>query len=253
MAEQSTPQVAVRQIVFVEDVPAWSRIAIALGSESLVQSDDYCEFDLPGGGLLGVHRASEEKSAGSCALQIVTSAFDATREALAGQGVSPTVTEEDFGRVLDIACGPEGPDVAVVESSGTAAVRESGALMATPLSLVRDVDAAARLFTVIGLQPVLRSDAGTFVEMRAAAGEVLVHDGDGGATPSFQVDDLAALKKRCADAGLEVAIVDEAYGRTALVDGPDGAKIWVNERQRDFYGYELLSADVTSSTTRSNV
>lgn len=118
--------------------------------------------------------------------------------------------------------------------------------MVTPLSPVGEIDATVTVFEALGLHAVLRSDDGTFVEMTAAGGgEVLVHEGAGGAALSFQIDTLVDLERASREAGVGVEIVDEAYGRTALVAAPDGPRIWVNERQRDFYGYERL-ADTAS-------
>lgn len=242
MTEQLTRQAVVRQIVFTHDAPEWGRIMSALGAQTIVESPEYDEFVLPGGGLLGVHEASSESPVGTCALQIVVPDLDDAREALHGLGVQGVESREDFGRILDVGQGPLGPDVTLVEGAGPDVARAPGELMATPLSLVRDVEASVRLFEVLALDAVLRSNAGTYVEMTASGGgEVLVHDGSGGAALSFQVDDLVELERRCEAAGLRVDVVDEAYGRTALVEGPDG-QIWVNERQRDFYGYEPLPA-----------
>ncbi|MCG7429750.1 hypothetical protein [Dermacoccus nishinomiyaensis] len=246
MKEQGTQRVAVRQIVFTGYVERWSDLARALGGDPVVTSPEYAEFEMSGGGLLGVHAASDEAPTGSCALQVVVADLDAARGALAAVGVGGTMVTGDFGRVLDVHRGPAGPDVAVVEGRVPTGPRRPGALMVTPLSLVGEIDTTVTAFEALGLHPVLRSDAGTFVEMVAAGGgEVLVHEGEGGAALSFQIDALDDLERLCREAGVEVEIVDETYGRTALISAPDGPRVWVNERQRDFYGYERL-ADAAS-------
>jgi len=77
--------------------------------------------------------------------------------------------------------------------------------MVTPLSLVGEIDTTVTAFEALGLHPVLRSDAGTFVEMVAAGGgEVLVHEGEGGAALSFQIDALDDLERPGREAGVEV-------------------------------------------------
>ena len=63
---------------------------------------------------------------------------------------------------------------------------------------------------------------------------MLVHAGAGGATLSFQIDALDDLERPGREAGVEVEIVGETYGRTALISAPDGPRVWGNERQRDF-------------------
>ena len=67
MKEQGTQRVAVRQIVFTGYVERWSDLARALGGDPVVTSPEYAEFEMPGGGLLGVHAASDEAPVGSCA------------------------------------------------------------------------------------------------------------------------------------------------------------------------------------------
>lgn len=163
MKEQGTQRVAVRQIVFNGDAERWSDLARALGGDPVVTSPEYAEFEMSGGGLLGVHAASDEAPTGSCALQVV----------------------------------------------------------------VPDLDAAHDVLAAVG------------------GGEVLVHAGAGGATLSFQIDALDDLERLGREAGVEVEIVGETYGRTALISAPDGPRVWVNERPRDFYGYERL-ADAAS-------
>lgn len=238
--QTETPaDVTVRQLVFTQHVAAWGRLVENLGARVVERFDDYAEYALPGGGLLGVHRAGYDDAVGSCAVQIVTGDFDAARAALIAHGVAGRDVTEDFGRVFDVDLAPERPQFALVEGS-PAPAWEAGALMATPLSLVRDIDASVTMFEVLGLTPILRSDAGTFAELVTSGGEVLVHEGDGGASLSFQVDDVEALRRRGEQSGVEMTIVDESYGRAAFIDAPDGPQVWVNEKQRDFYGYERV-------------
>lgn len=231
--------VTVRQLVFTQTVAAWGRLVENLGARVVERFDDYAEYALPGGGLLGVHRTGDVEAVGSCALQIVTSDFDTARAALIAHAVAGRDMTEDFGRVFDVDLAPERPQFALVEGKGAPAW-ESGALMATPLSLVRDIGASVTMFEALGLTPILRSEAGIFAQLVAGGGEVLVHEGGGGASLSFQVDDVEVLRRRGEQSGVEVTIVDESYGRTAFIDAPDGPQVWVNEKQRDFYGYERV-------------
>lgn len=40
------------------------------------------------------------------------------------------------------------------------------------------------------------------------------------------------------DAGFDPRVIDENYGRSLQVLDPDGdERLWINERQRDLYGY----------------
>lgn len=160
MKEQGTQRVAVRQIVFTGDAERWSDLARALGGDPVVTSPEYAEFEMPGGGLLGVHAASDEAPTGSCAVQFVVADLDAARDALAAVGVGGTMVTEDFGRVLDVRRGTAGPDVAVVEGRVPTEPRRPGALMATPLSLVGEIAATVTAFEASG---GFRADAGAGV------------------------------------------------------------------------------------------
>ncbi|TCJ91494.1 hypothetical protein EDC82_1241 [Dermacoccus sp. SAI-028] len=79
-------RVAVRQLVFTGDVQRRSDLARALGGDPVVTSPEYAEFEMPGGGLLGVHAASDEAPVGSCALQVVVPDLDAAHDVLAAVG-----------------------------------------------------------------------------------------------------------------------------------------------------------------------
>ena len=156
MKEQGTQRVAVRQIVFTGYVERWSDLARALGGDPVVTSPEYAEFEMPGGGLLGVHAASDEAPTGSCALQVVVADLDAARGALAAVGVGGTMVTEDFGRVLDVHRGPAGPDVAVVAVSGAVDVVTDGPV--TTISINRpDVRNAVDRATAEALADAFRA------------------------------------------------------------------------------------------------
>lgn len=56
----------------------------------------------------------------------------------------------------------------------------------------------------------------------------------------METRDVGAYMTKLESQGLEVALIDEAYGCTLNITQPDGAMLTVNETQRDLYGYHRL-------------
>lgn len=117
-----------------------------------------------------------------------------------------------------------------------------------PLRFTGDVPAMRAFLQKLGLQSRIESERGGWVELVAGRGMVALHDAassDIGAKPgettlAFEADDVEELKGRLEAAGWEDAsIVDEAFGRVLTASGPDGTKLWIDERSKDLYGYTL--------------
>lgn len=103
-----------------------------------------------------------------------------------------------------------------------------------------DVPGAQATLANIGAKPDTTSNGGTWAQFRAKhGGFVAAHAGQApGVELSLEYSGkLEALANRLSAAGFEALLADEAYGRTLLVEHPDGAQLWINERQRDLYGY----------------
>lgn len=103
-----------------------------------------------------------------------------------------------------------------------------------------DVPGAKTTLANIGAKPDTTSNGGAWAQYRAKhGGFIAAHSGQ---VPGLELSleysgKLESLADRLSAAGVEAQLVDEAYGRTLLVGHPDGAQLWVNERQRDLYGY----------------
>lgn len=93
-----------------------------------------------------------------------------------------------------------------------------------------------------------RIDSEGSAELHAGAGRVMVHAAGGEFTGgqtylnliTKTVEDVVDVASR---AGCEYLVWDEAYGRHALVAGPHGEWIWVNEEQAGDYGYRRHEGD----------
>jgi catechol 2,3-dioxygenase-like lactoylglutathione lyase family enzyme len=115
-----------------------------------------------------------------------------------------------------------------------------------PIHFVPDVAEAVRFYEALGLRPQVRSRSGHWVEMTAAGGELGLHDaaiaadglGRAGIALNFVAEEpLEAVERRLREAGFppDGTIVDQEWGRSLLVRGPDGTLIQIDEQDRELY------------------
>jgi catechol 2,3-dioxygenase-like lactoylglutathione lyase family enzyme len=115
-----------------------------------------------------------------------------------------------------------------------------------PIHFVADLDAARRFYEALGLEAEVRSRSGHWIELKAAGGELGLHDGktaaDGegrtGVMLNFVADEpLEAVERQLRTAGFppEGQIVDQEWGRSLLVASPDGAIVQIDEQNRELY------------------
>ncbi|HEY3503683.1 MAG TPA: hypothetical protein VGN37_12970 [Actinocatenispora sp.] len=114
-----------------------------------------------------------------------------------------------------------------------------------PILFVRDVTAARRFFAVLGLRTDATGRAGGWIELAGDGGLLGLHtvtDTDEPRRPgecalSFVADEpLEAVRDRLHGAGhADAHIIDEGYGRSLRVTGPDGAPVQVVEHDRALY------------------
>ncbi|MFI7060906.1 VOC family protein [Kribbella sp. NPDC050124] len=118
-----------------------------------------------------------------------------------------------------------------------------------PLRFTADVDAMRAFLETLGLQARIESERGGWTVLLAGRGAVSLHDAatsDTGGRPgqtrlTFEAEDIDELKSTLENAGYDdVTIFDEAFGRVLSVAGPDGTKLWIDERSKDLYGYREL-------------
>jgi catechol 2,3-dioxygenase-like lactoylglutathione lyase family enzyme len=115
-----------------------------------------------------------------------------------------------------------------------------------PIHFVPDLAEALRFYQALGLHPEVRSRSGHWIELRAAGGELGLHDaaiaedgqGREGFALNFVADEpLEAVERRLRGAGFppEGTIVDQEWGRSLLVRAPDGLIVQVDEQDRELY------------------
>lgn len=114
-----------------------------------------------------------------------------------------------------------------------------------PVLFVTDVPAARGFFTALGLRTDATGRAGGWIELAGAGGLLGLHTVAGTDEPrrpgecalSFVADEpLEAVWDRLHAAGhADAHIVDEGYGRSLRVRGPDGTPVQVVEHDRALY------------------
>jgi catechol 2,3-dioxygenase-like lactoylglutathione lyase family enzyme len=114
------------------------------------------------------------------------------------------------------------------------------------IHFVPDLVTAERFYQVLGMHPEVRSRTGTWIELRAAGGELDLHDAasaaDGEGREGFAVnlvadEPLEQIEGRLRQAGFpsEGAIVDQEWGRSLFVRAPDGAVVQIDEQEPELY------------------
>lgn len=119
------------------------------------------------------------------------------------------------------------------------------------LRFTNEVQAMRAFLETLGLRSRIESESGIWIDMVAGRGMIALHDAarsDTGGEPgqtrlTFEADDIDELLDRLVAAGFEDAsIFDEAFGRVLTANGPDGTRLWIDERPKDLYGYKLHDA-----------
>ncbi|MCW1806199.1 hypothetical protein [Brachybacterium squillarum] len=115
-----------------------------------------------------------------------------------------------------------------------------------PLRFTDDVPTMIAFLRTLGLERFVTAGDDAFGDLAAGAGRVMVHSVAGavsGARPGdtdlcLAVPDADAAAAHLEEAGVEVSVWDESFGRQGRIDGPAGEGISLNEDQQDLYGYQ---------------
>lgn len=140
------------------------------------------------------------------------------------------------------------------------ATPDHSAFTAFPLRFTAHPRALIDFLCAVGMAQVLTSPSDQYAELVAGGGgRVMVHVASTSATGapagetqlSTLVRSADAAAERLREAGLEVTVWDEAYGRQGSITGPHGEAIGLNEDQEDHYGY--VAHDGTGADDRLTV
>lgn len=242
--------ITVRPVQYTSDVTGYRTLFGALGLVELPPdvggdaTSDWSVFQA-GSGRVALHRVDPgDPLDGVAALGFETDELDEVADRLAAV-TSVRRFERSHGRAIE-ATAPDGLPLVLLAPTPTSATPEVSALAALGLWLTADTRRAIGVLKALGLRGDVRSESGAWYQARADGGGLAaVHDGRGAeAQLSFEyAGEVTVLQQRLERSGVGTSLVDESYGRTLLVDRPDGGEpLWVNERQTDLYGYVALSA-----------
>lgn len=243
--------ITVRPIVFTAHPDRWQRMLTALGARVVVERPGWTVLACAGG-RVAVHDVDDgDHLAGTVRLAFEVPDLEAfhTERAVAVASAGAVIEREaaGHGELLRVTA-PDGTVLQVdrAEPGGdTAPSASCPAVM--PLWYTPEPARARAVLEALGLVAHIAADSGGWVDLTAPAGggrHAVHHAEASGSELSFEHDDVAALAETVAAAGVAVDVVDESYGRSARVAGPEApddlaARVWVNEAQRDLYGYRV--------------
>lgn len=241
-----------RPVQYTSRVDEYRALLRALGlvelpTEAETGGPDVWTVFQAGSGRVALHAVDAgDPLDGGAALGIETDELDAVAGRLArASGVEVHRFARSDGKAIE-AVAADGQHLFLLAPTPGLVAAEVPELAALALWVTPDVAGAADVLSALGLRGTVASDGGGWYQASAdGGGLVAAHDGTAASAQlSFEYDgDVQALQGRLEAHGIGCALVDESYGRTLLVDRPDGGDpLWVNERQTDLYGYVALNA-----------
>jgi catechol 2,3-dioxygenase-like lactoylglutathione lyase family enzyme len=113
-----------------------------------------------------------------------------------------------------------------------------------PILFVADLPETIRFYEALGLEVQAQSRSSHWLELRASGGELGLHGPVQGeeVQPGMRLgfvaeEPLEEVEQRLRAAGFppEGRLVDQEWGRSLLVRGPDGAAVQIDEQDRELY------------------
>ncbi len=235
----------VTPIQFTDHIGPWTTLLEALGLVHAINEDGWHEFDAASG-RVRLHATDADHPSGTTLLSFEVGDLDEFTRRTREAGTAVVMTEEGHGSTATIT-GPDGLSFSVtVQPTRPAPAAADPAVQVLVLWMTPEPHGPAETLRNIGARPQIASDSGGWVQFQAKNGGLVATHSGTRAFPalSFEYDgDAEVLLSRLQAAGLEASLVDESYGRTVLVDNPDGGEpIWINEAQQDLYGYHRVQA-----------
>ena len=112
-------------------------------------------------------------------------------------------------------------------------------MIVMPIVYVRDMDESVAFYERLGFEVDIQSRSQNWTELKAGEGAVLaLHSAEGGKAGRIE---LSMVSDEPLERLVEVAppargISDEAFGRSIVLQDPNGLEIQVNEHDRELYG-----------------
>lgn len=236
--------ITARPIRFTDHLDHHQRVLDAVGARVLVEAPGWFVYAL-GSGRLALHQANERQPSGMTTLAFEVPDLEAWSAATRERGLEHRVGETDHG-TAGIVTAPDGTGFTVdpVDHLLPAGDPAPG-LAVLPIWYTPDTDSALEVLTGVGAERRLSGDDGIWHDLTCPGGGLVAvhHDENVGVDLAYEYDgDVEDLGTLLHAAGIEATLIDESYARTLRLPDPDrpGREIWVNEAQRDLYGYRKL-------------
>ncbi len=108
-----------------------------------------------------------------------------------------------------------------------------------PIVYVRDMDESVAFYERLGFEVDIQSRSQMWTELKAGDGAVLaLHSAEGGEPGRVELSMVAdqPLERIAELASLARGIADDEFGRSLVLEDPNGLLIQVNEHDRELYG-----------------
>lgn len=236
--------ITARPIRFTDHLDHHQRVLDAVGARLLVEAPGWFVYAL-GSGRLALHQANEHQPSGMTTLAFEVPDLEAWSAAARERGLEHRVGETDHG-TAGIVTAPDGTGFTVDPVDHPVPTGDPApGLVVLPIWYTPDTDSALDVLTGVGAQRRLSGEDGIWHDLTCPGGGLIaVHrhehvDVELAFEYGGDVEELGATLRA---AGLDSTLIDESYARTLRLPDPDrpGAEIWVNEAQRDLYGYRKL-------------
>lgn len=234
--------ITARPIRFTADPAAHRRWLGALGATVVTEAPGWTVLAV-GSGRVALHQDSEDRPAGLTTLGWEVPDLAGWHAQAEAAGVPGTLGATDHGTAVTVRAA-DGTRFTVdpLEDAEHPPPTDSS-LSVLPIWVTPDVTGARGILQGMGARGRLVADSDVWTDFTLPGGGLAaVHDTDGEreAELAFEYSgDVETLLPRLREVGTEALLIDETYGRTLQVPDPDlpGRTIWINEAQRDLYGY----------------
>ncbi len=230
---------SVRPVRFSSNPAGWQQLIAAVGGRQLRSHPSWNVFALSSG-RLAVHEVTADDARHGTSRLVIETPSPADLLNDLGSLLPAKLVDYAHGRQLEIT-GPDGA-VLLVDEPATSGDATGGGPRVMPVWMTPEVDGAINALLTLGLRGRNKSDSGRWADFTAdGGGLVAVHHGAVEFVLSFEDDDVTDLAGRLEAAGIECRLIDESFGLTLRLPDPDGGhEIWINETQKDLYGYHAL-------------
>lgn len=253
-----------RPVRFTDDMSGHRSLLEALGARCLADHGDWVVYAFDHG-RIALHTADETYPAGMTTLGFETDDLDALAAAAqpAPPGVRIAVEDAPHGRAVVVrsditfTIDPLTPPAGDASPEAAPPDLPADQIVVAPLWFTSEPTTATRTLTALGARPRIGSESGGWTDLTTDSGLVAVHASGSAETGPLGASAPAAwaslgfeytgsldgLVEELQQAGIEATVIDEAYGRSLRLSDPDlpGEQVWINEAQRDLYGYRRLS------------